>query len=198
MSQDLSRPVVRNEEKNGYHDSDFYAVFFNQNSKNFYGLFSREEIGSTRYGGGTSKLPVTENIAVIQLYKYWQGVVARREKISVQRQFKSHLRFLTEETKLTGKGLREIFEAYGGKIPVHRTSWRMEELRCGSGTVSRAYQMARGINELMRVKNFRSDFRKSLAQQVLVWIETPVEERQYKTPLTQKQVNCLKWGPIYL
>ncbi len=44
---------------------------------------------------------------------------------------------------------------------------------------------------LLTVKNFRSDFRRSLKDQVVKWLDTPPEERQYSTPLSYKQWRAL-------
>lgn len=198
MTRDLTRPVVRNEEKNEYHDSDFFATFFNGFEKGFYGMFSREQIGSTRYGGGTANLPLTDSKPIYQLYGLWQAVIERRHRAFARRSFVGYLRHVTADTKLTSKGFREIFESLGGRVPTYIIPNHIRGLRTESGTDAHAYQKAYAINELMRVKKFRSEFRASMARQVQEWLDTPVDERKHKTPLSPRQMDCLRWGPIYL
>ena len=47
------------------------------------------------------------------------------------------------------------------------------------------------IRKLLSVKNFRSDFRRSLRDQVISWLNTPVSERKYPFPLSFRQMGCL-------
>jgi hypothetical protein len=44
---------------------------------------------------------------------------------------------------------------------------------------------------LLSTKNFRSNFRKSLRDQLVNWIETPVEDRQYNMPFSRRQIESL-------
>lgn len=45
--------------------------------------------------------------------------------------------------------------------------------------------------DLLKVKKFRSEFRKGLRDQLVKWLETPVNQRQYKSPFSPKQYDCL-------
>lgn len=49
----------------------------------------------------------------------------------------------------------------------------------------------RAIAKLLGTKNFRSDFRYSLRQQLERWIETPEEKREFVSPFSDKQWQCL-------
>jgi hypothetical protein len=52
----------------------------------------------------------------------------------------------------------------------------------------------RAAARLLKTKQFRSDFRASLCDQIITWLETDPEERQYPSPLSWKQWACLvKW-----
>ncbi len=51
-----------------------------------------------------------------------------------------------------------------------------------SGTVERL-----GCAKLLNTKNFRSTFRQSLRDQLVKWIETPVDEREYRSPFSPAQ-----------
>ena len=48
--------------------------------------------------------------------------------------------------------------------------------------------------KLLATKNFRSSFRKSCRDQLVAWLETPVEERRYESPLSSRQMESLT-GP---
>ena len=45
--------------------------------------------------------------------------------------------------------------------------------------------------DLLRVKAFRSEFRRSLRFQVEAWLDTPVEERRFETPLSPRQLSSI-------
>jgi len=45
--------------------------------------------------------------------------------------------------------------------------------------------------KLLKTKNFRSEFRQSLRNQIVAWIETPPDEREYKSPLSYRQWNAI-------
>lgn len=47
---------------------------------------------------------------------------------------------------------------------------------------------------LLRVKNFRSEFRLSLRNQLVTWLEAPVAERR-RSPLSERQWECLVRSP---
>jgi hypothetical protein len=47
------------------------------------------------------------------------------------------------------------------------------------------------ITELLKTKEFRSPFRKSLRDQIVEWMETPEEDRKYRLPLSQRQINSI-------
>ena len=47
------------------------------------------------------------------------------------------------------------------------------------------------IFDLLKVKNFKSAFRKSLCEQVLNWVKTPRKARKYNRPLSPRQMDSL-------
>jgi len=53
------------------------------------------------------------------------------------------------------------------------------------------FEEKKGFGTLLSVKNFRSNFRKSLCQQTIGWLETPKAERKYPFPLSPRQKDCL-------
>lgn len=52
--------------------------------------------------------------------------------------------------------------------------------------------------QILRVKKFRSEFRRSLFNQIVSWMETPEEYRRFPRPLSPRQMGCLArnaWEP---
>jgi len=45
--------------------------------------------------------------------------------------------------------------------------------------------------KLLATKSFRSEFRKSLRDQIVAWLETAPEARRYDSPLSDRQWDCL-------
>ena len=45
--------------------------------------------------------------------------------------------------------------------------------------------------KLLKTKNFRSEFRKKLAVQLVEWLDTDPEQRKYDKPFSPKQLECL-------
>ena len=48
-----------------------------------------------------------------------------------------------------------------------------------------------GCWNLLKVKNFRSDFRRSLRAQLDAWIDTPAEARTHRSPFSPRQWECV-------
>lgn len=44
---------------------------------------------------------------------------------------------------------------------------------------------------LLKTQNFRSDFRQSMRDRLVEWLETPAENRQYDSPFSPRQFECL-------
>jgi hypothetical protein len=57
------------------------------------------------------------------------------------------------------------------------------------GNFSTAEKLA--LVKLLKTKNFRSDFRRSLAEQVKAWLDTPADDRKYNRPLSPRQMDAL-------
>ena len=47
------------------------------------------------------------------------------------------------------------------------------------------------IVKLLGTRKFRSEFRAKLAEQIRQWLHTPVSERRYQFPLSQRQYECI-------
>lgn len=51
--------------------------------------------------------------------------------------------------------------------------------------------------KLLATKKFRSSFRESLRDQLVVWLETPAEERKFNSPFSPRQWACLMSHRVY-
>lgn len=73
-----------------------------------------------------------------------------------------------------------------GVDPTWCEAWQRSLAFDGFNTAERI-----AVCKLLKVKKFRSEFRKSLRDQVVTWMETPVNERKYNSPFSNRQWNCL-------
>lgn len=48
-----------------------------------------------------------------------------------------------------------------------------------------------GLVKLLKTKTFRSEFRKSMRDQVVKFLDSAPEDRKYRSPLSLKQLDCL-------
>lgn len=71
-----------------------------------------------------------------------------------------------------------------GVDPTWSEAWQR-----GFRTMDVAERMA--ASTLLRTKNFRSPFRKSLRDQIVAWLETPGDDRKYRSPLSRNQWDAL-------
>ena len=69
---------------------------------------------------------------------------------------------------------------------------QFEDLCRAYGTVEawRRNKVLRAIESLLTTKEFKSEFRRSLAEQVRGWIENPAA-RRHGTPLSERQLRCV-------
>ena len=71
-----------------------------------------------------------------------------------------------------------------GADPVWPEAWQR-----GLGTMGEVERLA--VIGLLKTKNFRNPFRKSLRDQIVAWFETPGDERKFGSPLSRNQWNAL-------
>ena len=45
---------------------------------------------------------------------------------------------------------------------------------------------------ILKVKKFRSEFRAKMRDQIVQWLETPADKRQYQSPLSSRQWECIQ------
>lgn len=152
---------IEDRERNGYHDSDFYMVVWNPDE----GKPESIEYASTRgwcYPCYSSHADATPE--VMELYHAWRKKMDRRRHILSRWERRRTLNKLRDEMQLDSR------------VDVQR-------LQQAVGDYFFQY------HKLLKTKRFRSDFRRSLADQVRRWIADP--DSEYRRPLTNKQQNYL-------
>lgn len=50
----------------------------------------------------------------------------------------------------------------------------------------------KAARDILKVRNFRNEFRKKLRDQIVAWLNTPKEERKYHSPLSPRQWECIQ------
>lgn len=146
-------------EHNGFEDSDFYALVYNKDTDKFEEI----EYGSTRYaGGGVAHVDATPEI--LALYRTRAEQAAFRCKVQATWKFHQYRVDFCKATNVSFKEANKLFNAYGAI----------------SADLVR-------VGKLLHTRNFRSDFRKKMAEQVRTWLKD--ENPKYKTPLSPKQMD---------
>lgn len=177
--------VVYDREENGYHDSYFYAGFFNPETKEFF----EKEYGSTAFptvprhveelngkidrwvNGKREEIEFTQNTPQEVLELYYR-VAKLRQRLKHRKQMQKLAKDMQLGTYHEAARLTKAFpmwEVYNYK----NLDWFEFD----------------AIYKLLKTKNFRSSFRKSLADQVRVWVkeETP----KYAKPLSPRQLSTI-------
>ena len=72
-----------------------------------------------------------------------------------------------------------------GADPTWSEAWQRGLVNLGST----AHRLA--AVKLLRTKKFRSNFRESLRDRLVEWLDTPVDERRYDSPFSYRQWGCL-------
>lgn len=72
-----------------------------------------------------------------------------------------------------------------GADPCWSEAWQRGLVAAGST----AHRLA--AIKLLRTKKFRSDFRRSLCDRLVEWLDTPADERRYDSPFSYRQWECL-------
>lgn len=168
--------LVEDREQNLYHDSYFYATIFNPETLDYFEF----EYGSTAYANTptfASDIP---------------------EKTITRHKDGKH-----EEVKFTCDTPKEVKDLYRRVIKVHtkleiRDKMKKLANELSLATYHEAYKLRgayykeeefEAVCNLLRVKKFRSNFRKSLSEQVRDWIKDP--SPKYEKPLSPKQISYI-------
>lgn len=151
-------------ERNGYHDSDFYMTVWNPEEK------KAEEImfATTRgwcYPCFGSAVDATDEVRAE--YNEWKAEQDRRYRIAAKWRERKEMNELRDEMQLNSRA--EV--------------WKLRKA-VGLDALKGPYR------SLLRVKNFRSNFRKSLNNQVREWIageRLDKDGNEYRRPLSRNQ-----------
>jgi hypothetical protein len=152
-------------EANGYHDSDFYMTVWDPESeKAFKVLFATTRGWSYPcYGSRPDATP-----DVIEAYEAWKKANDRRRRILYRWKLREADIKTAATCRITRKDLRKLRATVGDDaLPA--------------------------FIALLKVKNYRSKFRKSVAGQVRAWLDN--ENPNYNRPLSYKQMKAI--GAIY-
>lgn len=154
--------VLADREYNGYDDSDFYAIVWDEEQQ----CCRRIEYATTRYSsGGSCRVDATEDIRAKAAY--WGACVRRRNALQCRWDKR---RAWIEERKRCGLAtywpIKRLYDAYP------RNGDLLDE-----------------VIKLLATKKFKSEIRLSMAQQVRSWLADP--DPKYPTPLSPKQVEIL-------
>jgi hypothetical protein len=145
-------------ERNGYHDSDFYMTVWNPEEKKAESIMFATTRGWC-YPCFGSAVDATDEVRAE--YNEWKAEQDRRYRIKARWDERRKLNKLRDEMQLSS---------------------RAEVLKLRAAVGSEALEGP--YRSLLKVKNFRSNFRKSLNEQVRNWISG---DNEYKKPLSYRQ-----------
>lgn len=150
---------VAEREANYYDDSDFYMTVWDPVGKSAFEVCFATTRGWSYpcYGSSVDASP-----EVLAEYRAWRELEARR----------SAVRYKREKRRAAWKAAAKAGVSWG-------------EYRKLSGALLRREEFE-GVLKLLGTKNFRSDFRKSLAESVRKWLADPAPK--YARPLSNKQL----------
>lgn len=153
--------VVALRERNGYDDSDFYATYLGED-----GGFHETQYATTRgwtYPNGASVDATPEIHAAYR--RHLDGIERRRREESARIQAAKDAAAMSK-ARLSAAEFSDLAAAYQGRT-------------------------LESVLALLTVRNFRSEFRKSLAAQLRQWLATPAEQRDHPTPLSRRQLEAV-------
>ena len=178
--------VLREWERNGYDDSDWYVLVMEDD-----GEFRSFCYSTTRGGSAPANADVDATDEVKAAYKEHQARMARITKVRKLREVIRQARGLN----LTARQWAEVrlaldprngMEAFKDPDPRYSTG-NEHWFTWANDNVFYAYEALRKL----AADSFRSDFKRSLAEQVYAWATTPAAERKYEKPLSPKQLQYL-------
>ena len=146
-------------ERNGYDDSDFYAVVFDEDNCGFHQF----EYATTRMWSYSNCARADAPQCVIDLYNAYLDGKAKRTFIIREKERENKERENAEAVDITIEQFKELMEV----TPRDKRS---------------------AVLELLKVKNFRSKFRESLANQIRNWLK----EKKHDSPLSTRQWQALR------
>jgi hypothetical protein len=182
--------VIREWERNGYNDSDWYVLVMEDD-----GTFRTFEYSTTRGGSAPANADVDATPEVLAAYKAHQELIARQQRIG-------KLRRIVAEARTIGLTARQWI---GLRVALDSSNWieTPEQLETGYGRTIKTgmehwfawanQDVAKALSALGKLHraSFRSNFKRELAQQVFDWATTAAAARKYEQPLSRKQMGYL-------
>ncbi len=175
-------------ENNGYDDSDFYAIVWDDETE----TTKRITYASTRgwsydlYGATVDATPeIVERLKVLQEKTRRQSQIMARRTVSKKRcEFARKL-------GVRPSAIRRLEKAYGpiSHVQVRERNRYSNELAYSMGFFKEPGQIDRVLKlaESAAAGKLRNEFKKKLGQQVLTWLQDPAPA--YDSPLSKKQVQ---------
>lgn len=111
----VNRIVVSTREANHYHDSYFYATFYNEGMTGLY-EFSEEMIGSTAFAGGQHDMQITATDEIKQKYQNWLIAISQYETRYVMKVGDFVYSPKARKYKSTGTVLKIVQDLYDSRL----------------------------------------------------------------------------------
>lgn len=176
--------VIREWEKNGYHDSDWYVLVMEDD-----GTFNSFCYSTTRGGSAPASADVDATDEVLAAYAEHQ---AARERVGRIRRLRCVIREAAT-TGLTARQWIDVRHAVSPRHHLHHPAPTSRYTPSAASMLTWADPVVENIlNSLGKLKrdSFRSDFQRSLATQVFTWATSC--ERKHPTPLSPKQLGYIQ------
>ena len=163
MREEHAGLVLEDREKNGYDDSDFYVVVWNEEKSEPEDVFYKTTRAWTYPNG--ARVDATPEIRA--KYDAWLAEQRLKREIENAEHYAHRTADLADVTGLSPQQVMELEETYNPtRIP----------------------DLFKLLDSYGRGR-LRSDFRKSLAKQVIEWLRTPKAKRAYPSPLSPRQLD---------
>lgn len=176
--------LVEDYEQNLAYDSYFYATLFDPETKEIF----TQEYGSTAYAGGAHTIEKNGTIKRFVEGKGWVEVEYRectpdvRELYDRVRTINMKLKYRKEMIEIA-KDLNLTTYHEARKLTQAFPGWDRYEWN------NRNYFEFKAVAQLLRTRVFRSSFRQSLRDQVLVWLGESVN--RFEKPLSPRQLAMI-------
>lgn len=162
--------VLRTGERNGYHDSDFYALYWDDETASV----KMVEYASTRGWTYPNSADIDATPEVIALAEAWDAALRAQREAAAAAERARKLAETADACDLTLEQLERLVRAAAGRLDL-------------------SHERARIVIALLstlKAQRFRSEFRKSLAEHVRAWALN--DAPGYDSPLSFKQWAALE------
>jgi len=171
--------VLSLREKNGYDDSDFFARVWDEEKQNVHEVMYATTRGWTYKNGAT--IDATDDVKAKA--EAWEERVYHRQQVRQQWIARQRNNYLAALLGLTRKQIIKLRGAYPDTSKIVSGGAYAIELPQDSAPFVACIKLL----STRKDDAFRSDFRKSMADQVHCWITS--SNSKYATPLSPKQIS---------